>query len=722
MNYKKYFYLFATLIFILSSCSDDKEVKFTPKVFNVTGKAEKGPMIRGSQIELRTLDENIVPTGNSYTATIDNDLGEFNYGDLRMESPYAKLIADGYYFNEVEGRLSQGTIKLEALVDLQDHSTINVNILTHLTSKRMSYLIKEKRISFKEARKQSQKELLACFGLQKYASQDFSKVSINGGDEAAGALIAISSLILVGKTDAEIVEYLSLLSTEFASEGTFSKATKNKVYEDKKQLNNMLYYIAENIKKRYQELGMKVEVKDLAFYFDWDNDGIAGNEMEESGELSLSLNEIDVPIEGGEFTVVINSEKKYYLEIPSFISENYEYLRPVSYSLYEEPIPIEKAIEKNVITIKVAEANFRKDLSSSINIYNARGHIVANIKVNRRGNSKFLPKLGEGGMQMMASSLINMGTAIFCQTTLQELYYTKGTSEKAQNHHPFYTPTNSDITTSWMFYDYAIRSLRKLKHKDENSLSCYQPFIDTHIALAYYLFSSRWGNIPFSMNYSDELDVYDPETHGIYKSTYPYPQVSEIDVLLGLEKVLTEAIPELEDKRYDGFSDRLLVSKDVARTLLAFVYCSQKKYSMALPLLEQVIKRRNYHLEKTDPTEYTNNAECIVGVYYKKKFFPCLDYKDVILHIAECLYHTGNADKAKEYIDQLCVHKNLTIDQTNVLEAIASLHNRIKSPSYINFMRRNGLGGSLKWVFQLLWPIPDEVLAQNPNMKQNPGY
>lgn len=49
----------AALAFALCSCSDDDETEgdFTPTVFNVMGKVEKGPMIRGSHVDMRTLDE-----------------------------------------------------------------------------------------------------------------------------------------------------------------------------------------------------------------------------------------------------------------------------------------------------------------------------------------------------------------------------------------------------------------------------------------------------------------------------------------------------------------------------------------------------------------------------------------------------------------------------------------------------------------------------------------
>mgnify|MGYP000788402059 CR=1 FL=1 len=99
MRFNKYFYLSAALAFALCSCSDDNETGggFTPTVFNVMGKVEKGPMIRGSHVEMRTLDEYMIPTGSSYPATIDNNMGDFNYGALKINSPYAQLTADGYF-------------------------------------------------------------------------------------------------------------------------------------------------------------------------------------------------------------------------------------------------------------------------------------------------------------------------------------------------------------------------------------------------------------------------------------------------------------------------------------------------------------------------------------------------------------------------------------------------------------------------------------------------
>ena len=209
MRHNKIILAFSALFCTLGgvSCSDSKDVsddpeEITPTSHIVCGKVEKGPLVRGSQVDMRTLDKNRVPPGSSYTTTIENNTGDFNFGSLQVNSPYAKLTADGYFFNEVNGALSGGTIKLDAIVDLSDNSTVNVNVLTHLKSQRINYLVTNKKLGFKEANKQAQTELLTQFGLQQYGDKDASQFSIASGDAAAGVLIAVSSLILADRTEA----------------------------------------------------------------------------------------------------------------------------------------------------------------------------------------------------------------------------------------------------------------------------------------------------------------------------------------------------------------------------------------------------------------------------------------------------------------------------------------------------------------------------------------
>ena len=693
----------------LASCSESKEATgekevFVPTVHIVKGKVEKGPLVRGSQIDMRTLDQNMVPTGNSYTTTIENNTGDFNFGSLKVNTPYAKLTADGYFFNEVDGKLSTGTIKLDAIVDLSDNSTVNVNVLTHLKSKRINHLIANEGKTFKEANEQAQRELLAQFGLQGYATKDASKFSITSGDDAAGALIAVSSLILSDRSEAEIVEYLSLLSNEFSTTGTFSDTTKGKLKSTRNYLNGRLDKIATNIKERYKELGYEVGVKDLASFFDWDNDGIAGNELDESSTVQLSQNQISVPAEGGDFTVKIESEKPYFLDPPSEIKgsdtglDQYpsESVSPEHFfsNFYEEgantSVPESEkvtSIENNVVKIHVGATLSRKPESWSIKIYNARGVIAAEIAITQSGNQNIkinTPKLGSDGINIVSAVFLYMRDAVKTERYLEGKY--------AQNSHNPFSSNDNSIASCWSYYYKSISQLVEIKKYDKNELDCYQPFLNTYIALNYYMLSSHWGNLPFYI---------EPLT-GIYC----HPK-KEDEILAILSNLLEEAIPSLEEKKNDAFTDAnsaLFVSKDVARVLLAYVRCNQKKFDSALPLLEKVIGNGYYSLIQSAPVNYKNDSECILGFVVNDETragnnknvqcYPCLDYKDVILTAAECLYHTGNTAKAKEYIQMVCKTKSLSVDDSDILKAIATLRYKLQTPNYLTFIRRNGLGQS----------------------------
>lgn len=725
----------------LGACSDTKDItgeEFTPTVHLVKGKVEKGPLVRGSQIELRTLDRALRQTGNSYTTTIKDNSGRFDYDSLTVNSPYAKLTADGYFFNEVAGRLSDGTVKLDAIVDLNDASSVNVNVLTHLKSRRIEYLVNQEGKGFQEANRQAQRELLTQFGLQAYADKDASLCSITSGDDTAGVLIAVSSLVLSDRSEAEIVEYLSQLCDEFAPTGTFSDTTRKRIRATRNYLNGRLDEIAGNIRKRYEELGHAVTVKDLAHYFDWDNDGIAGNELDGADTVKLSQRVIEVPVGGGDFTVRVESDKPYFLDPPSKVTgaDNGLSINP-DYQLTEEnfsdglyasgtdtDIPQSErvtTIEGNVVKLHIGPARSRGARSWSVPVYNARGRMAAKIDVTQRGDPSaktVVPLLGYNGEMAMDVALATMRDAVQGGRNLE------GSYARQDSKRP-YTPSDAAIGKCWARHYSAISTLLSIKQADAKVLDCYRPYLDTYLALNYYLLSSHWGGVPFDMEQS------------LYGSA-PILRTQEDSVLTAIASTLKEALPELEEKRNDSFTDinsALFVSKDVARVLLAYTYCNLKRWDAALPLLEKVIGNGFYSITESQPARYAEDSECILGFKMmtrtagtdKEECHPCLDYKEVVLTAAECLYHTGNTAKAQEYLSLICRKKGITADRSDLLQTIASVRYQIQSPDYLVFIRRNGLGPSFMGLsnsqtYQLLWPIPASERERNPHMTQNPGY
>ena len=219
---------------------------FRSKTYNVLGKVEKGPFVSGSTVTIQPMDGNLQVLGSLYSSTIQDDLGNFSFGSKLFEAPYAEVTANGYFFNEVNGELSSGTLSLRALVDLSDETTVNVNLLTHLKYQRIQKLIADG-MKFGEANKQAQKELFTAFGLQQYADKDASTFSIAKGTDESAALIAISSLLLVDRNEAALTEYLAKLRREFGEKGTFEERTKQQINEDKEALWNDLSSVRNNI-------------------------------------------------------------------------------------------------------------------------------------------------------------------------------------------------------------------------------------------------------------------------------------------------------------------------------------------------------------------------------------------------------------------------------------------------------------------------------------------
>lgn len=716
-----YLALFGTLG-LATSCSDstdEPDDTETQTSHLACGKVEKGPFVRGSQVEMRTLDKGMVPTGSSYTTTIENDRGDFNFGSLQVSSPYAELTADGYFYNEVTGTLSASPIKLDAIVDLSDNSTVNVNVLTHLKSQRINYLVTNKKLGFKEANKQAQSELLTQFGLQQYGGKDVSQYSITSGDDASGVLIAVSSLILADRSEAETVEFLSLLCNEFRTVGTFSDHTRQQLKSTRNDLNDRLEEISAHIQVRYNELGYDVTVKDLAYYFDWDDDGIAGNELDESPTVKLSQDKLNVPSEGGDYVVKIESDKPYFLS--SSLVPNDKVVG--SGSIYEDgaehivkDVECESSIDNNTIHIHVKPAQFRSNKSISLPIYNARGAVSAQLDIEQEGNPELqVQVLRLGADAGFISMLINLRKAHVLSYGLEGKYVLSESKTP-------YAPHDNDIYTCWSHYYEVLNRLMYIKEVDANELNCYQPYLNTYIALIYYQLTSHWGGVPY---FTAQRGIEDTSI----------PRTSEDEILAGLVTLLKGVMPELEEKRNDSFSDEnsaFLVSKDVARVLLAYVYCNQNKYAYALPLLEEVISNGYYSLVQSDKLiEFANNSECIFGFVKETRSGepcePCLDYRDVILTAAECQYYLGNMPEAEAYIDQLCKAKSITVDRSDLLESIATIRRLYNSTNYLSFIRRNNLGKRVldlsdDQTYQLLWPIPAQEVATNPSITQNPGY
>lgn len=731
----------ATLCFFAFSCSDDNSGgTYEPQTYNVSGKVEKGPFVSGSTITMQPMDSKMQASGESYSATITDNAGNFTFGSKLFNAPFAELTANGYFFNEVDGDLSSGTLNLRALVDLSDKSTVNVNILTHLKYQRMLNLI-EQGSSFKQADRQAQQELFAAFGLTAYASTDASQLSIISGTDEAAALIAVSSLILGERSEAEVTEYLAKMSREFGQDGKFSNETKAQIKEDKDYLIYRLDDIKANIVSRYADLGLEVSVKELARYFDWDDDGTAGNETLEAGEaVVLETTSINVPAEGGIYAIKITSPIPVYtepvagLDGPS-VTPDYDAIYDYTESL---DISLEKSVEGDVLKLTVNPLKNRNEQSTDVYLYDCIGDTVATVNIVQEGDKNaplpLLNDFGQEGVRAMATELANGFTKY--NTIEQYYHYNKQAGLVAD----YVYPESSTIYDIWRHFYQSCLTNRTLAHMDKQNANVYGDILNVYSAMMYYHAVVAWGDVPY-------ITV----GHNAPSDSYNVPRTDSDEILSDLERKLTKAIDGLDDKRNEPLKDvnsMFFVSKDVARVLLADIYLYRHDYQNAASLLAKVINNGYYALDNSNysTTETIDKiaadrggVEIIfalnggsgtrtrAGVNIQSPYLITLmTYTDVMLSYAECQYRLGDMSSAERFLNSVAVAKGVTLSGDNLLEKITDARRQLMLYSFGNFafFKRSGLAASEYEVenYRLLWPIPLSEMHVNTNITQNPGY
>ena len=210
---------------LLCGCSAEKpmDVSITESHFDgtVDGVSQKGPFLTGSTVTLQELDvKSLEQTGKSFKGKIANDKGEFAIDDVDLNSPYALLMANGYFRNEVTGEKSNGTIIMTAIADLSNRSHVNINLLTHLEYERIRVLLGQKKMSFADAKSKAEQEVFSSF-FDVSASEKAENLDIFGNSEGDKALLAINVLLLGDLSESEFMERLIALGDDLASDGVW---------------------------------------------------------------------------------------------------------------------------------------------------------------------------------------------------------------------------------------------------------------------------------------------------------------------------------------------------------------------------------------------------------------------------------------------------------------------------------------------------------------------
>ena len=230
----------------------------------ISGLVQKGPYINGTQIVMYVLDDKLAQTGKVFNTQITDNKGSFQLTNVELSSKYVQLAANGYYFNEASNVITISQLQLNALTDVTDASTINVNILTHLEKRRVEYLVKSGK-TFTEAKKTAQQEIQAIFGIQIAQSTVSEKLDIATAGDANAILLAISLIIQGELSVGDLSELLATISADIEEDGLMTNnSVMSKLRSNAKSLH--LDSMRQNLVKRYQDLGVTASIPDFEKY------------------------------------------------------------------------------------------------------------------------------------------------------------------------------------------------------------------------------------------------------------------------------------------------------------------------------------------------------------------------------------------------------------------------------------------------------------------------
>jgi len=238
-----------------------------------SGLAQKGPFAAGSTVSVRELGLNLSTTGNLYTYTTKAG-GAFTPSD-KYASALLAVTATGSYADEVTGATSDGPVTLTSYANLGTDTALNVNVLTTLAATRTNTLLNTNGMTFANARAQAQREVLGAFGIALGAAPgDFGSLDASANTDGGHILAALSSVIVQGRTSAQVNALLTALQAAIDSNGASIDAGNLATLSRSEQALN-LNKVAAHLGAAY---GTTFDANALAEWLDQDGDGVIAHD------------------------------------------------------------------------------------------------------------------------------------------------------------------------------------------------------------------------------------------------------------------------------------------------------------------------------------------------------------------------------------------------------------------------------------------------------------
>ena len=208
-----------------------------PTPIYVDGAVQKGPFLVGSTVFINRRDTRGISTSATILSEIEDSIGSFDF--VTTDPGLVQIVATGYYFSELTGQVSNGTLTLRALYEIRDKAAQKayVNIMTHLINDRVLALLAAGNIDAAGAIAKAEGELVAAFrnALPVASIEGFSGLSVYNTGGSGGAGIGNTYLLALSTgfyqyaatkaeqfntaTDAELTLILNRISDDLATDG-----------------------------------------------------------------------------------------------------------------------------------------------------------------------------------------------------------------------------------------------------------------------------------------------------------------------------------------------------------------------------------------------------------------------------------------------------------------------------------------------------------------------
>ena len=219
----------------------------------VYGLAQNGPYADSSVVKLTALDESTLEsTEQVFTGMVEGGYGGYSIQADSLKSNIVRVSVSGKYLDAKYGQFSEKELTLYALSDLNVHNSVNVNLFTTLEYERVCELVKNKKLSFADAKKQARNELLDAFHV---ALKDENGKDINFDDPESWSIFGIrdtknrdEDIVLMGLTAIfsyfrgnSFESFVKVFAEDFAKDGKWdSDSTRRKIADVAYKLNESI--------------------------------------------------------------------------------------------------------------------------------------------------------------------------------------------------------------------------------------------------------------------------------------------------------------------------------------------------------------------------------------------------------------------------------------------------------------------------------------------------